>query len=290
MNPKTSGIVAVLTAACLWAVEPILVKFAYRSSDFVATSAVRAVTALTLTGLCLLRTGGSIRLSRRQVPAVLYLAVVSTIVADLLYYVALMKVPVVNAVLLGHLQPVLVVMIGWLILHEDRLTRYDYTGILIMLVSALLVTSRTPANLLQLRLGTTGDLMVLAATTGWATTTIVARKYLRDLSSGVLAMYRYSLAAIVFTAYVLWRDGLPRVNRYQVMVGALVGVGMILYYYGLRRLKAAQVSALELASPFFAALLGAVVLHEPVTGLQGVGIFLLCGGVYFLARHEEAEG
>jgi drug/metabolite transporter (DMT)-like permease len=65
-------------------------------------------------------------------------------------------------------------------------------------------------------------------------------------------------------------------------------VGSILYYESLKRIKAAQVSALELSTPFFAAFLGFLVLKESVTAMQILGIALLFAGVHFLSRREEA--
>jgi len=62
-----------------------------------------------------------------------------------------------------------------------------------------------------------------------------------------------------------------------------------LYYEGLKRIKAAQVSAVELSTPFFAAILGFVVLGEGVTLLQVGGFFLLLIGMYCLSKKEEVN-
>lgn len=43
--------------------------------------------------------------------------------------------PVMNAVLIGHMQPIFIVLIGFFLLREDRSTRYDYSGIIIMILS-----------------------------------------------------------------------------------------------------------------------------------------------------------
>ncbi|MBI2654908.1 EamA family transporter [Candidatus Woesearchaeota archaeon] len=61
----------------------------------------------------------------------------------------------------------------------------------------------------------------------------------------------------------------------------------MLYYEGLKRLKAAQVGALELSTPFFAAILSFFILGEVTTLFQIIGIVLLFMGVYFLSKHEE---
>lgn len=60
----------------------------------------------------------------------------------------------------------------------------------------------------------------------------------------------------------------------------------MLYYEGLKRIKAAQASALELSTPFFAALLGFSILAEIVTFMQMLGIASLFVGIYFLSKKE----
>ena len=72
----------------------------------------------------------------------------------------------------------------------------------------------------------------------------------------------------------------------MVIFAIVIGIGIILYYEGLTRIKGAQVSALELASPFFASILGFVFFKETVTPLQVAGIALMFVGVYYLAKRE----
>jgi drug/metabolite transporter (DMT)-like permease len=81
--------------------------------------------------------------------------------------------------------------------------------------------------------------------------------------------------------------GIRVTNPYQILIGVVIGIGTILYYEGIRLIKAAQVGALELATPFFAAILGFIVLKEFVTPMQIAGILFLGGGIYCLARKED---
>jgi drug/metabolite transporter (DMT)-like permease len=181
-----------------------------------------------------------------------------------------------------------VVIIGFLVLKDDRITRFDYFGIAFMIVAGLLVTSRTLTNLLQLRIGTIGDLYVLLATIAWATTAIVARKYLKALPAVIIAFYRFFFATIIFVVYMILTRNIEITNVYQVLLGITIGIGTILYYQGIRLIKAAQVSALELSTPFFATVLGILILREYITVVQVIGILFLLGGIYFLSRKESS--
>jgi len=289
VNTKQAGILFVLLASMMWAVEPVFAKLSYQNSDFLQTSGVRAV-FVTLTALVyvvLSKRRKKLRVKKKVLPSLIYLAVVGTVFADLLYFFALTNVPVVNAVLIGHMQPVFVILIGFFILKTDKLTAFDYIGIAFMITSGLLVTTKTLENLSTLRLGTSGDLMVLVATIAWATTTVTARRYLKGLDAGIITFYRFMFASIVLIIYLTLTSNLAVANYYQMLVGVVVGVGTILYYEGLKRIKAAQVSAMELTAPFFAALFGFFILGETVTVLQLIGISLLLMGIYCLSRKEE---
>lgn len=285
---KRIGVAAILGASLMWAIEPSAAKLSYETADVLQTLTVRVVvTALTAMLYVCVTHRANFRIARRHLPKLVYIALVGTVFADLMYFWALTRVPVLNAVLIGHMQPVFVVLIGFLVLREDRLGRNDYVGILILLVSGLLVTTKTLGRLSELSLGTAGDLIVLAATVAWATAGIIVRKYLRDVNAGVLTFYRFAFASVALSVILVLFSTPVLANVYQVLVGVFVGVGYILYYEGLKRMKAAQVAALELSTPFFAAVLGYAMLGESVTPMQMLGIACLFLGVYFLSRKEE---
>jgi drug/metabolite transporter (DMT)-like permease len=289
MDNKKIGILAIMCANIMWAIEAIFVKLAFKNSDVLQTSTIRAIfVALTALAYGLITNKGSLRISKRQIAPLVYIAIAGTIIADLLYLLALSKVPVINAILIGHMQPIFIVLIGFFVLKEEKLNKFDYLGMLIMIISGLLVTTKTPANLMNFKLGTYGDFIVLLATIAWATTAMAMRKYLRDMNAGVVAFYRFTIAAIIFVIYSLIKSTVVISNIYQVLIGVVVGIGIIFYYEGLKRLKAGQVSSLELSTPFFGSLLGFFVLGETVTIMQISGILLIFAGVYLLAKKEEA--
>lgn len=288
VHTKTAGVMAVLGASVMWALEPVVAKLSYENADFLQTSTVRAIfVMLTALAYVLLTKRNTLRVQRVCIPYLAYLAVVGTLFADVLYFYALTKIPVVNAVLLGHMQPLFIILIAFFVLKEETLSRFDYLGIACMMGAGFLVTTRTAGNLAAFRFGTLGDAMVLIATISWATTAIVAKKYLGTVHAGALTFYRFLFASLALVAYACATQSLSIANPYQVLVGVIVGVGTILYYEGLRRIKAAQVSALELSTPFFAALLGFFILHEFITLMQAAGIALLFAGIYLLSKKEE---
>ena len=288
MNIKYVGVATILLASIMWAIEPILAKLSYGTSDFFHTSAIRAIiAALTAFIYILLTRKSPLKVTKQQLPPLIYIAIVGTLFADFMYFFALSQIPVINAVILGHIQPIFIIALGFFLLKSDVLTKFDYIGILVMILSGLLVTTGTIENLFALRFGTIGDLIVLSATIAWATSAIVMKKYLTSMNAGVITFYRFFFPALIFTMYLGLTSSLIITNIYQVFIGVIIGIGTILYYEGLKRLKAAQVSGLELSTPFFAAILAFLFLNEFLTGMQIIGIGLLFVGVYFISKKEK---
>lgn len=286
---KLLGVAAVLGASIMWALEPIFAKMSYRTAGVLNTFAMRTIFSLLVISVYILFTDRRQFIVKKQfLPALVALSLIATLFADLMYIYALTRVPVVNAVLIGHMQPIFIVVIGYFTLRQDRITRYDYLGIFAMMIAGILVTTGSLDNLLALKVGTVGDLYVLMATIAWAVTAIIARKYLRVLPASTIAFYRFIIAGIFFVTYAETKHGLLIHSIYQVLLGIVIGIGTILYYQGIKMIKAAQTSALELSTPFFAAFLGYVVLHEYVTIVQFVGMGFLLPGIYFLAKKEPA--
>jgi drug/metabolite transporter (DMT)-like permease len=286
---KLLGVAAVLAASIMWALEPVFAKISYRTAGVLNTFAMRTIFSLLVISVYMLLTNRRQFLVKKQfLPALVALSLIATLFADLMYLYALTRVPVLNAVLIGHMQPIFIVIIGYFTLRQDRITRYDYLGIVAMIIAGILVTTGSLANLMALRLGTIGDLYVLMATIAWAVTAVIARKYLRVLPASTIAFYRFMIAGIFFVTYAGIMHGLVIHSIYQVLLGIVIGIGTILYYQGIKMIKAAQTSALELSTPFFAVFLGYVVLHEYITVVQFVGMGFLLPGIYFLAKKEPA--
>ncbi len=289
MKNKTIGIIAILLASIMWAIEPIFVKLSYQTSDFVQTNTIRAIFALLVAFVYILikRKPKDLKLSKKDVAPVVYIALVAALFADFMYIFSLSQVAVVNAVIIAHMQPVFIVIFGIFTLKSDKLTSFDYIGILLMIVSGVLVTTGTLENFMSFKFGTVGDLFVLSATIAWATSAIVTRKYVRHLNTGVVTFYRFSIVAVVLSIYLIANNSFFIENYYQIIVGLVVGVGTILYYESLSRLKAAQTSALELSTPLFATILAFYMLSETPTVMQIVGVLLLLLGLFFISRKEE---
>jgi len=227
MNTKNIGVIAILFASLMWAIEPIFVKLAYQlNSDFIQTSAVRAITITIFVLIFILATKKTKLIVRKKdISSLFYLAIIGTLIADLLYFYALTKIPVINAVLIGHMQPIFIIFLGYLILKSDKISKYDLIGISFMIISGLFVSTKTIENLSLLKIGTYGDLLVLISTIAWATTAIVMRKYLMHLNASIITFYRFLFASLFFIFYFITTSTMIEINIFQIFIGLIVAVG-----------------------------------------------------------------
>src|SRR6056297_2025540 len=195
MDRKIVGVCIILAAAVMWAIEPVVAKLAFQQqSGVLVTSTIRAIGVSVVAFLyVLVRRPTSMKVNKSDFKVLVYIALVGTVIADGLYIYSLTMIPVVNAVLLGHMQPLVV-----LLLTHDKLNKNDYIGISLLMIAAVFVTTQTFENALSLRFGSIGDLLVLGATVAWASTAVAMRKYLRGLHAGVITLYRFGIAGIVF--------------------------------------------------------------------------------------------
>ena len=288
LNQKNLGLICVGIASLMWALEPVVAKLAFGDSDFLETSAARALLTFILAYFYIKfsKAKPSIKLKKPEIGPVVYIAVFGTLVADLLYFYGLTQTSVINATIIGHLQPVFVIFLTWFFLKSEKINKNDYFGIFLKILAGLFTSAKTTKNLMEFNIGSFGDLMVLIAAVSWATTGLCMKKYISHLNSGVITFYRFGISSFAFFIYFLWNLKFFIPNIYHLLVGLIVGIGTILYYEALKRIKVAQVSAMELSSPVLAALLGFLILNETVSYLQMAGILLLILGVFFISRKE----
>jgi drug/metabolite transporter (DMT)-like permease len=286
MENKHIGMIAVFIAALMWALEPMFAKLSYETASFLETSIIRAFVVLGFSfSYSMILKKPVLSIHKKEFTVLFFIAILGTLIADLLYFYAFLTTSVLNAVLIGHLQPMFIIILSFFVLKSDSLHPTNYIGIGFMIASGLFVSIKTVDNLAMFSFGSTGDIYVFCATMIWAITALLMRKYLIHMQASVITFYRFFIASIVFACMIPFLK-FSTISWYQILVGIVVGIGTICYYEGLKRLKAAQVSGIELSSPVFAAIIGFIILQENVTILQVLGIILLFAGVYFISFHE----
>ena len=86
MEHKYVGILCILSPSIMWAIEPILAKLSYQNSDFIHTSTIRAIFVTLVALIYAITSKANFRVERKQLPALVYIAIVGTLFADLTYF------------------------------------------------------------------------------------------------------------------------------------------------------------------------------------------------------------
>lgn len=194
---------------------------------------------------------------------------------------------VANSTLLSNFAPVFVVLFGWLAFGQ-RVSRRFLLAMTVALAGTCLLVGRDFQLDRRAMLGD-GLALVTAFFYGGYQLSI---KSLRGRFGTLVIMARSGVVAALALLPLALCSGErllpPTTHGWLVLVGLALIVhagGQGLIAYGLGRLPAAVASVSLLMQPLTAALAAAVILHEPVVPLQGLGVALVLAGV-FVARQE----
>jgi drug/metabolite transporter (DMT)-like permease len=291
----TLGVVAVVVAAVLFAVNGTVAKLAMQSG-ITPTRLVELRTlgsALVLVPVAVLVTGRRMRLHRREVVAMAVLGVVGMAAVQWLYLVAISRLPVGLALLIEYTAPLLIALWARFVLHEHVRPR-AWWGLAASLVGLTLVA--------QVRRGVELDAIGLAAAGGAAIA--LATYYLLGerlvATRDPLSAQAWSLAfAALFWLVLqpLWTFDTRVLTTESALPGLLTGVtaptwilvayvivlGTVVPYTlvlaGMRVIGAARAGLLGMLEPVAAAVAAWLVLGESMTGVQVVGGFVVLAGV-----------
>ena len=283
VDQKVLGILFGVGAGAMWAVEAILGKLLFPFLTFVQVTASEVFFATLTTFPYILMRRERIKFDWKNIWNLLFVGLVGTVFAPLMYFFGLTQTFAINATLIAHLQPLFIAILGFYFLKE-RLHKPDFIGGLLVISAAILITSRTIENLASFKIGNFGDLMALFATLAWALVAIPGKQLAKTTSSVTIVCYRFSIASVVFIPILFYSNQLGVNSIYQVLLGMLVGLGYVFYYEALKRIKASQVALTELSSPFFAAVFAWNLLGEIMTSMQTAGFLLLTCGLFILAK------
>ena len=291
MPAKRTYMVYYAVAILIWGTESVLTKaFLLDSLAPQAMLVLRtAITALVLLPLVLLdrpKLGG---LSRRDWGAVLVLGVFGTALPMMLYFAALDRIPASTTMLLYRTEPIFVILLSVVVLHQRVALRVWVLTLLAVACSYLIAVGRLEPPPFQSD-AAQGALLVVAATALYAVATLVGKALLDKVPPLTLVWLRFSLALPVLFLF-FGREAMaaiPTLSSQDVLwlvwMGSVSsGLTFVFYYKGMQASNAILASVMTLLGPVTGITLSILVLDEHFTALQVVGIVGLLVIVYFLS-------
>jgi len=303
------SVVLVAVAATMWASDAY---FRSNLSHLSPTQIVVAEDALITLFLLpvLIRTFGELRkLGPRGWLAVGLIAVgaqsLATILFTASFQAALKHGVLAETYVLQQTQPLIAMLLAWLILGERR-RPWFWAAVLVAAVGVYFVFngSDLAAPLKALQNGRVEvGLLALGAAFFWASGTVLGRFALGSISFWSMTSLRFTLALPVLIAINLVQSGLAAFSHYTVgdFVPNLLGIALVpgllallLYYFALARTPASLATIAEMAYPVAATLIASAPppwgFNLPVYPVQLIGTALLVGVIVVLNLTKDRPG
>jgi len=282
-----------LGVALLWAGNYPLAKIGLHELGPVTMSALRAVVAAPLLVLVSRLLEGPLpRLARRDLIAVVVLAVSGFVGNSALWYVGLRWTSPANAGILGAASPVVVALAAaaWL---RERVSPVNMAGIGLTLAAVLLTIAQgSPRTLLTLSVNR-GDVIILVSQSLWVVYTLYSRANLSTFSPLQMLAGAHVVAAGLLLPMALvegpWQAFAHAswVGFSVVLYSALLGTpAHIAFYQAVRTVGPSRAAVFMNLIPFMVLGLSWLMLGEPIHWYHWVGAIGVLGGVVLTTRRS----
>lgn len=205
--------------------------------------------------------------------------------AALLYVFAIQHTTVSNAALLVNTAPLYVAFLGPRLLHEP-VPRYRTPGLVLALVGMVLISGVLEQGARPA--GGAGLWAGVASGMAFAAALLIGGKLRGQVEALTQTWWSTGIAALLMAPWGLQVDGALVLAHWPLLLGlgtVSLGMGYFLYFQGLKlRVSTQVVSVVALLEPVSGALLGALVLGEIPTLLNGVGSILILLAIYLMTR------
>ncbi|WP_299487256.1 EamA family transporter [Acaryochloris sp. IP29b_bin.137] len=206
-----------------------------------------------------------------------------------LLFVAAYRLPGGVAATAGAIQPLLVVLLSWLVLYEQPSRLSFIAGIAGFIGVGLLVLGPSA------RLDGIGILAALASAAAMGLGTVLVKRRQPPFSLMVFTAWQLTAGGLMLLPIALWVEGpftqVSRTNLWGFIYLGVIGTGLAyaLWFRGISKLNATAVSYLTLMSPVVATLIGYVFLRETLTSVQSLGVAILLGSVLLGQRKPSRQ-
>jgi drug/metabolite transporter (DMT)-like permease len=200
----------------------------------------------------------------------------------------LSRVSAAEAALLLNLEGVFTAVIAWVVFRE-HVDRRIATGMVAIAAGAIILAWQ-PAETIRL---SGGAVLVAGACLGWAIDNNLTRKVSTSDPIQIAAMKGFVAGAVNIGIAMSLGASIPSATilGLAALIGLLsYGVSLALFVRALRDLGAGRTSAYFSTAPFVGALIGVLLLGEPMAARLGLAAALMMIGVWLhVSEHHEHE-
>jgi drug/metabolite transporter (DMT)-like permease len=283
-----------LGVALLWAGNYPLAKIGLHELGPITMSALRTLIAAPLLVLASRLLEGPLPpLARRDLIAVVVLAVSGFVGNSALWYVGMRGTSPANAGILGAASPVVVALAAatWL---RERVSPVNLVGIGLTMLAVLLTIAQGSFHVLLTLSVNRGDVIILLSQSMWVVYTLYSRANLSTFSPLQMLAGAHVVAAGLLLPLALverpWQAFAHAswVGFSVVLYSALLGTpAHVAYYQAVRTVGPSRAAVFMNLIPFLVLGLSWLMLGEPIRWYHWVGAIGVIGGVALTTRHSR---
>lgn len=279
------GLVGAGIAVCAWSTGTILAKYIDMGSLAIGFYRFAFFAVMIILWMWVRGTPFRLRIVRDSMWGGLALG------ADIaLFFSAVKLTSVVNATIIGSMQPIVVGVIAARFFGEKIGMRNIAWSLVALCGTVVVVASSANDNTTDLR----GDLLALAAMLSWSAYFITSKNSKKKMTSTEFtagtALWTMAICAplgLAFHQDMTW----PSLSNWGWIILMAIGSGLIGHAtmnWSLVRIPLWVGSTFTLLIPVFSALLAWVVLDEPVSPMQGAAMAVVIGALAVVV-HNQAQ-
>ncbi len=235
-----------------------------------------------------------VRFARRDLLPIALLGITQFGILIALLNVGLAYIPSARAALIFATLPLLTMLLS-AALGRERLTATKSAGVLLTIVGVGLALGEKALQRGDAAHVWIGELSVFASAVSGAVCSVLYRPYLRKYPTLPVSAFAM-LASVAFLAILAAGEGFfgalprftPRGWLAVLFIGVNSGIGYYLWLWALNHAPATQVTVFLSLSPVTAAVLGALLLSEPVSPGALTGLVGVAAGLVLAYRPETA--
>ena len=280
------GLIGAGIAVCAWSTGTVLTKYVDMGGLAIGTYRFGIFAVLIIAWMFVRGTPLTIRVIRVSVWGGLALG------ADIaLFFSAVKETTIVNATIIGSLQPIVVGVVAARFFGE-KIRGRDALWSLVALAGVVVIVTASPSEgAHSLR----GDLLAAAAMISWSAYFVTSKQSKQKMTST-----EFTAGTAVWTTVICTPLGvafgqdmsLPSPTNLGWLLVMAVGSGIVghaLMNWSLVRIPLWVGSTFTLLIPVFSALLAWVVLDEPIRLIQGLAMALVIGSLAVIVRGQSSR-
>jgi drug/metabolite transporter (DMT)-like permease len=231
------------------------------------------------------------KITKKDYKTLAFVILCGSIIAPLLLLNGLNQTTAINASLLLNAEALFTVAIAFIFLNE-RCTKKEYWGILLLLIGVIFVTTNGAFQNLTITQNIAGNLLIIGACFFWGIDNNLSKHLSKKRDIIMLTGLKCfigGLALLVLSFLLGFSFRIPLISiPYILFVGAFsIAFSILLFLFALRKIGSMRTGVIFSLASLFGAVLAFVVLSEPFTIIQLVAGLVMVLGIYVLYRCGE---